>query len=41
MKLDAAWHEWFLIALAVVIGGLLAVSAQCECCHHCLFSYFS
>ena len=34
MRLDAAWHEWVLVALAVVIDGVLAVSAQCGCCHH-------
>ena len=34
MKLDAAWHEWSSIALAVMIDGMLAVSAQCGCCHH-------
>ena len=39
MKLDAAWHEWVSIALAVMIDGLLAVSAQCGCCHHFL-QYF-
>ena len=36
MKLDAAWLEWYLVALAVVFDGMLAVSAQCGCCHHCL-----
>ena len=36
MKLDAAWHVWVLVALAVVIDGVLAVSAQCGCCHHFL-----
>ena len=36
MKLDAARHGWFLIALAVVVDGVLAVSAQCGCCHHWL-----
>ena len=25
MRLDAAWHEWILVALAVVIDGMLAV----------------
>ena len=40
MRLDAAWHEWILVALAVVIDGVLAVSAQCGCCHHFL-PYFS
>ena len=40
MKLDAVWHEWILAALAVVIDGVLAVSAQCGCCHHFL-PYFS
>ena len=40
MRLDAAWHEWILVALAVVIDGMLAVSAQCGCCHHFL-PYFS
>ena len=34
MQLDAAWHEWFSVALAVMIDGVLAVSAQCGCCHH-------
>ena len=34
MKLDAAWHEWFSVVLAVVVDGMLAVSAQCGCCHH-------
>ena len=34
MKLDAAWHEWSSVALAVMIGGMLAVTAQCGCCHH-------
>ena len=34
MKLDAAWHEWSSVALAVMIDGILAVSAQCGCCHH-------
>ena len=34
MRLDVAWHEWILVALAVVIDGVLAVSAQCGCCHH-------
>ena len=34
MKLDAAWHVWFYMALAVVVDGMLAVSAWCECCHH-------
>ena len=34
MKLDAAWHVWVLVALAVVVDGMLAVSAQCGCCHH-------
>ena len=34
MKLDAAWHEWSSVALAVMIDGMLAVSAQCGCCHH-------
>ena len=37
--LDAAWHEWCLIALAVVLGGMLAVSAQCGCCHHWLHCF--
>ena len=36
MKLDAAWLERYLVALAVVFGGMFAVSAQCGCCHHCL-----
>ena len=36
MRLDAAWREWILVALAVVIEGVLAVSAQCGCCHHFL-----
>ena len=41
MKLDAAWHGWFSVALAVVIDGILAVSTQCGCCHHYLsFSVF-
>ena len=40
MKLDAAWHEWVLVALAVVVDGVLAVSAQCGCCHHFL-QYFT
>ena len=40
MELDAAWHEWFSVALAVVIDGVLAVSAQCGCCHHFL-QYFT
>ena len=40
MGLDAAWHECVLIALAVLIVGVLAVSAQCGCCHHSL-PYFS
>ena len=40
MRLDAAWHEWILVALAVVVDGMLAVSAQCGCCHHFL-PYFS
>ena len=26
----------FSVALAVVIDGMLAVSAQCGCCHHYL-----
>ena len=39
-KLDAAWHEWVLMALAVLIDGVLAVSAQCGCCHNFL-PYFS
>ena len=34
MELDAAWHEWSSVALAVMIDGMLAVSAQCVCCHH-------
>ena len=34
MKLGAAWHVWVLVALAVVYNGMLAVSAQCGCCHH-------
>ena len=34
MGLVAAWHEWLLVALPVVIDGVLAVSAQCGCCHH-------
>ena len=34
MELDAAWHEWVGIALAEMIDGMLAVSAQCGCCHH-------
>ena len=37
MRWDAAWHEWVLVAIAVVIDGMLAVSAQCGCCHH--FTY--
>ena len=41
MKLDAAWHVWFGIALAVVIVGMLAVSAQCGCCHHWLLSCYA
>ena len=36
MELDAAWHVWYLIALAVLVDGVLAVSAQCGCCHHWL-----
>ena len=32
--MDAAWHEWSSVALAVMIDGMLAVSAQCGCCHH-------
>ena len=36
MKLDAAWHEWVLVALPVMIVGVLAFSAQCGCCHHFL-----
>ena len=40
MELVAAWHEWILVALAVVIDGMLAVSAQCGCCHHFL-TWFS
>ena len=40
MGLDAAWHECVLIALALLIVGELAVSAQCGCCHHSL-PYFS
>ena len=39
MKLDAAWHEWSSVALAVMIDGMLAVSAQCGCCHHFHSSY--
>ena len=27
MELDVAWHEWYSVALAVVIDGMLAVSA--------------
>ena len=27
--LDAAWHVWLFIALAVLLDGMLAVSAQC------------
>ena len=38
--LDTAWHEWFSVALAVVIDGVLAVSAQCGCCHQ-FFQYFT
>ena len=38
--MDAAWHEWYLLALAVLFGGMLAVSAQCECCHHWLPYFF-
>ena len=34
MKLYAAWHELSSMALAVVIDGMLAVSAQCGCFHH-------
>ena len=34
MGLDAAWHQWILVALPVMIDGVLAVSAQCGCCHH-------
>ena len=34
ISLDAAWHGWSSIALAVMIDGMLAVSAQCGCCHH-------
>ena len=34
MELDAAWHDWFWVALAVMIDGMLAVFAQCGCCHH-------
>ena len=34
MKLDAAWHEWYLVALAIVFDGMLAVSAQCGCFLH-------
>ena len=34
MKLDAAWHEWSPVVLAVMIDGMLAVSAQCGCYHH-------
>ena len=33
MKLEAARHEWSSIALAVMIDGMLVVSAQCGCCH--------
>ena len=40
MKLDAAWHEWILVALAVMIDGVLAVSAQCGCCLHFLQIFF-
>ena len=36
MKLDAAWHVWFCVALSVMIDGMLAVSAQCGCYHHFL-----
>ena len=36
--MDAAWHEWYLIALAVMSDGMLAVSAQCGCCHDFLAS---
>ena len=39
MELDAAWHEWCLIALAVVLDDVLAVSAQCWCCHHSVFDF--
>ena len=39
MRLDAAWHVWFLVALPVMIDGVLAVSALCGCCHHLLL-YF-
>ena len=38
MKLDAAWHVWLLIELAVVLDGMLAVSGQCGCCHHYFLS---
>ena len=34
MGLDAAWHGWILVALPVMFDGVLAVSAQCGCCHH-------
>ena len=33
MRLGAAWHEWSSMALAILIDGMLAVSAQCGCCH--------
>ena len=36
IKLDAAWHEWISIALTVMIDGVLAVCAQCGCCHQFL-----
>ena len=39
MGLDAAWHEWFLVALPVMFDGVLAVSAQCGCCHHSLHCF--
>ena len=32
--MDAAWHGWFSVALAIVMDGMLAVFAQCGCCHH-------
>ena len=38
MKLVPAWHGWFSTALAVMDDGMLAVSAQCGCCHHFLTS---
>ena len=40
-RLDAVWHEWILVALAVVIDDMLTVSAQCGCCPHFLPYFFT